>query len=268
MCICMRVYPGVTRTPIIGGSKLETYSLCLNSLLTACKQHNVYFIFLLDSCPKEYEDLINSLTEKFNIKNKIVRCNHKDGKQTFLLQLNYLTSSQADIVGFVEDDYYFDNAAIDSIYEMYSYYPKDYYTLFNSSDYNQLDLHNYIKKKHNLRTINCIEVASTTLTFFTSRQNLKLHYNNFCSYRFYNNDYLIWLSITKKYKPFLYSFIYTKLTFIKVKKLSKFIFFSYLYFSSKRKLFVIIPGQSVHFDPCGFSDDHIVIDNKIRALGS
>jgi hypothetical protein len=254
--ICMRVYPGITRNPVIKGPKLQTFSKCLSSLLIACVGFKVNIIFLLDACPIKFEKLILDLTKKYQVPSSIVRHANRSGVKSFLMQLELLTDCNTELVGLVEDDYIFDSDAISTILKLNEIFPDDYYTLFNSADYYELNIHDYIKPIHRIGDILCMEVASTTFTFFTNKKNLVTHRKNFSSYRLNNNDYTIWLSITKRYRKLLTLVISGYFSYRKIKYVLKLIKFFYLLKTPRRKLIVSIPGRAVHLDPIGFSRDH------------
>lgn len=269
LTICLRVYPGSSRTPIITSNKLKTFLICLESLLMSCDKHNVKIIYLLDACPLNFDNNIKSLSNKYNINFDILNVNLQNNAQTFKVQYDILKSCDSDIVGFVEDDYYFEKEAIPTVFRLFNRYPLDFFTLYNTSDYYNNPLHLYKNKNEKIGEIFCSEVASTTLTFFTAKSNLKKYFKNFESYwKRDNNDYTIWLSITKKCISLLL-FQYIKSGKLKyLKYIIKIIINYKLLLNERAKLRVTKPGLAVHLDKRGFSTDHFINNEMIFSLNN
>lgn len=100
-----RIYPQPNqKSPIFKDDKFRLTQICLDSFTTAFKSIKPYVVFLLDSCPPSYHQLIQSQT----LDHEIVLLNRAGRLYSFLAQLELAQQLPSDtLVYFAEDDYYY-----------------------------------------------------------------------------------------------------------------------------------------------------------------
>lgn len=254
--LALRIYPGISRSPVKVGSKIETVEYCLNSLLTALKNIDFKLHIILDNCPNTYLQMICSQTEYINQDRlKIYQVEYMSGYKTFDMQIELLKSSSAAVVGFIEDDYYFEPDSFSNIDDIQNIFDeKTFYSLFNSSDYYQHRYHINNVSVENLVEGKFLNVGSTTLSFYCSPSALNKYEKIFKTYASGNSDYPMWLLITKKWKN-LFT-ILSLFNLYDLKKILKILYYSKYLFVPSARLLVRLPGKAVHLEPLGFSVDH------------
>lgn len=252
--LAVRIYPGLTRTPVMAGTKLNNVTRCMTSLYHAIKDKNVHIHFILDKCPDQYEETISSIFSSLrNVTFHSV--DYGNGYGTFKFQIDLLANSTADVVGFIEDDYYFEEDCFDNFAKMLPIFNQNtFYTAFNSSDYSRHRYHINNTNKVIISELRYLDVGSTTLSFFCSPNALRYYKGIFLTYTSGNSDYPMWLLITRRWRnliTFSTLFNYYDLT-----KVAKVLFYSRHLLKKKGRLLVATPGKAIHLEPDGFSIDH------------
>ncbi len=253
LAVCLRVYPGLSKTPILLGEKIETFNLCFDSFLTGIKHfHSVDLTIILDNCPNDFKESIS--TKSSVHKNLILTFedNFISGNQgTFKKQLEVLSSKQGfDLFLFLEDDYFF----ISNWFEFFKKQLNDitqvdfFLTGFRTSDYEEMLFHKLFKEK---RLSN--SELSTTLTFFCTPKALvdcRKAFNTFVSVNF---DNVLWLMITDKF--YLSRLILITLLFFNRRSFSR-LYKGIRYFKwcQKYTLYVSSESYMLHLDQRGFPE--------------
>ena len=266
--LCIRVYPGVSKSPVLSGSKLQTFSRCFKSLCASlhASDFDTSVEVLLDNCGLEFEDLILKIAFQYSIDIKISNVEFKSNALTFKYQLDRLSSSKADLIAFVEDDYLFDE---DCFANLFKAAEQDrfasFYTLFNSSDYETLWVHKHRPSSIMLGNTAWKEVNSTTLTFFCSPKLLARHAPVFETFLEANNDFIIWLMITGKWRRVVFLLIlWPNIT--NIVRLAKLIKFRAWKQKEYARLLCSSKGKMLHLEAEGFSSDHLDAFNRPKAL--
>lgn len=256
--LVVRVYPGISKTPVLSGTKLETFGKCFSSLVEATRSLHTKIHVIYDNCPEDFAELVRATVAGADTLEEYF-LDGAGNEETFRLQRRILAKSDAKLVGLVEDDYIF---AATSISELADFAKNDdyagFYTIFNSSDYYRLDLHEYKSKIKFNNGRYWRNVSSTTLTFFASPALLRRFDKVFKSFDYGNYDHTLWLVITKRYLGnFLLCLMLrpTKKKFIRLYKLIK--YSPFVNFRHKADLWVPIPGLGAHLEEEGFPLDKV-----------
>ena len=260
LVIGLRIYPGISKNPVLKGSKLETFKQVYCSIIKSIESLETKIVIFSDGCGDDFHKMIEEETPtKYNLEIKKVNC--FSGTKSFKKQYNYLSSCDSKLVALLEDDYLLDVGALDSVFKYAeSQGFKDYYTFFNSSDYYTHNLHNYRSKityfeKNYWRT-----AASTTFTFLCSPATLRRNKVFFATYSIGNFDHNVWISQTKLGWWPLFSSIFKEPTINNTKRVLKFIFmliflFPFIFFR-RENLWVCLPGKGTHLETSGFTFEH------------
>jgi hypothetical protein len=199
LAIAYRIYPGVSKTPaVFTKDKFNLSAICLHSFKEALGNLRVKIWALLDDCPDEYEDLFRSHFGEDEL--EIVQLGRVGNLSTFSLQLDLLTrNTDAELVYFAEDDYFYLPDAIDNMVAFTrANSDVDFVTPYDHPDtYNESSRY----EKHRLRVFggrHWRTATSTCLTFLASRRSLLSAESIFRTYCRGNMDCPIWLSLTEK----------------------------------------------------------------------
>ena len=258
--IGLRVYPGISKKPLLKGSKLETFEQVYGSILDSSHSLNTKITVFSDGCGDEFHEMIRKMTpDKYDL--EILKIDCFSNPKSFKKQYDYLAKSDAKLVAFIEDDYLLDPGALDSVFKYAeSQQFKNYYTFFNSSDYYSRELHDYKSKITYFKGDYWRTVASTTLTFLCSPATLKRNRGFFRTYSLGNFDHNVWASQTKLGWWCLNASILRKPSANNLKRLLKFyltlLLLFPLVFSRRENLWVCMTGKGTHLEKQGFSLDH------------
>lgn len=210
LSVAYRIYPGIGKpVAIFNNDKLKLTEFAFKSFLHSLGNLKVELFVLLDSCPPKYKEIILSNFSKSNFIEL-----HKAGNcKTFELQLELLLhKSRANLVYFAEDDYFYLPNALQLAVDFFQSYNPDFLTLYFHPDYQNWEFHR-IEKPAQTEFGNRIwqTVATTTLTFLTTKKTLFETKKVFLSFVKKNYDSSLWLSLTKKgiFKPKFYSLPFT-----------------------------------------------------------
>ncbi|PCJ40437.1 MAG: hypothetical protein COA71_11320 [SAR86 cluster bacterium] len=260
LLIGLRVYPGISKKPILKGSKVDTFGKVYFSILNSTQSLNAKIVIFSDGCGIEFHEMIENMTpERYDL--EIIRVDCFSGPKSFKKQYDYLSASDAKLVALLEDDYLLDVGALDSVFKYAASQGfKNYYTFFNSSDYYTHDLHDYKSKIIYFDGDYWRTVASTTFTFLCSPATLKKNYVFFRTYSIGNFDHNIWALQTKLGWWCLLVSIFKKPSVNNFKRLLKFfltlLLLSPLVFSRRENLWVCIPGKGTHLETLGCSFEY------------
>ncbi len=199
IAVCYRIYPGVSKVPpIFADDKIKLAELCLSSLKDAAKNLKVKVWALLDACPPIYEKLFAKYFDSEDL--EFVKTSGIGNQKTFKKQLEVLTKQNvSDIVYFAEDDYFYLKDALSNMLALIrSFSNVDFVTPYDHSDYYAADFHKSFKsEKITAEEILWRTVATTTMTFMTTKQALENNYAVFKTYAKKNDDASLWMSLTK-----------------------------------------------------------------------
>ena len=200
LVIAHRVYPGISKTPFIKNvSKYELLSFNLKSLKNSFGLLKVKIFFILDNCPKKFEDLINKIFCDYDCE-LIVYNSPQGGVKTFFKQIEILSEqNESNIIYFSEDDYLYKKNSLEQAIEIFLKKKDviDFMTRYEAPDYNIRQFHNYKKEKIFVNDFKLINVSCTTFTFLTTKDVLIETKHIFKSYKFGNYDSSIFISLTK-----------------------------------------------------------------------
>ncbi|MDC3194290.1 hypothetical protein OAT56_02120, partial [Amylibacter sp.] len=73
--IGLRVYPGISKKPLLKGSKLETFEQVYGSILTSSQTLNTKITVFSDGCDDEFHEMIQNMTsERYDLEIVKVDC--------------------------------------------------------------------------------------------------------------------------------------------------------------------------------------------------
>ncbi len=199
IAIAYRIYPGVSKTPIIfSDDKLKLTEVGVSTLKKSLGGLNPKVFFLLDNCPLAYEAMI----KKYFSEEEAVFIHYEGignlatfGKQIDLL----LSQTDSEIVMFAEDDYIYKTEELTKAIALFSTGKGiDFVTPYDHSDSYSLPIHT--RHSYEIRIsagLHWRTSASTCLTFLTTKKTLKKTESVFRSYCHNNWDSSLWFALTK-----------------------------------------------------------------------
>ncbi len=185
------------KAPIYAKNKLKLTKICLKSFIKGFQKVPLKIIFILDTCPKQYRELIKRLKIKDC---EIIDFKKAGNKGTWFVQLEIVKRlKNNNLVYFAEDDYFYLKNSGERIYQA-----------LNKIDFvGPCDHLNYYKKpmvnnKENIEVFSNYHFRSsesTCLTFGTSANLIKNNFGLF--HKFGTFDHPLWLALKRKgYKLF------------------------------------------------------------------
>ena len=198
LAVCYRVYPGISKIPpVFSNNKLKLTEYCLRSFIESTSQLNIKMYVILDGCPKEYDILFKKYFSQENL--EIIHTNKIGNGETFLLQMKtLLDQDDSDYIYFAEDDYFYFPSAFNEMLDlMKTNADADFLSPYDHPDYNNLGIHKLKNKKNLMSSRNWNTVATTCMTFLTTKTSLRLTQSAFLKYNKSIFDTGVWLSITK-----------------------------------------------------------------------
>ncbi len=252
VAICYRIYPEVSKDPVIfADDKFKLSEICLRSFRDSLGGIKFKMRVLLDNCPLEYEELFNKYFEKDSI--ELVRLSGVGNRATFSKQIDYLLDQNfSEYVYFAEDDYfYLPNTFIEMLSFLKTRKDVHFISPFDHLDTYNRCLHDYKVEISYSEKRHWISVASTCLTFLTTKHILKKNEKRFRTYCQGNPDVSIWFSITKT-KIFsvlnLFKKVFTSIFECYVLACNWFYTPIQNIFSKKYKLWTPIPSIALHLE--------------------
>lgn len=198
LTIAYRIYPQVSKNPIVfNDDKYKLSDLCLRSLKESLGDLRAKLIVLLDNCPPEYIDLFKKYFDQEDL--ELIELDGVGNLSTFGMQIELLLKQNfSDLVYFAEDDYYYlPNQIIEMIKFLKMNNDVDFVSPFDHIDYYKFNFHNYKSKIKFSEKKHWRNVATTCLTFLTTKKTLERTQNIFKTYAKGNYDTSIWVSLTK-----------------------------------------------------------------------
>ncbi|MBN20218.1 MAG: glycosyl transferase family 2 [Bdellovibrionaceae bacterium] len=212
VAIAYRVYPGISKKPLYyPDNKLKLVTLGLKSLKQGLKGVNFHFYAILDQCPESYESVI--LKEMGEDNTTILQASPSGNEATFTQQIEILLNQDfSSSVYFAEDDYLYLPESFKKMLDFQKKFEKiDFITPYNHPDYLDYDFQKIKREKIDYENIQWMTVASTCLTFLTSKDVLKRTQQQLKTYTQGNPDAGMWLTLTHEH-------LFNPLKWIKFKK--------------------------------------------------
>lgn len=252
LCIVLRVYPWIIDAQkVFCDDKFLLYKKSLNSMINAIGELKTFVYVLLDHCPNEYKDY----TEKNlkNIDHDIIVYKEKQwNAQTFKKQIELLSKQNfSERCLFLEDDYLHIPWSIENFVKIMKDNDIEFWTTYNSPDYQKMLIHNY---RPNLLYYNnnvYWNFASTTMTFFCTKQSLEKYKEELLSYTKWNHDFSMWFSMTKLWLFNIWNMLKALFTNFFQFKLFGYIRYKcikYIIKTPKTTLYVPLLSGSAHID--------------------
>lgn len=256
LAICYRIYPGISKIPSIhSNNKLKMSELCLRSFVRALDNIDAKIWVILDNCPQDY----NSLFDKYlaGYQYELINVNKLGNAATFQMQMDILSKQNfSENIFFAEDDYFYLPKALYWTMQFFEQKKCDFCTPYDHPDIYQRNIHNYKFETIQFGNFKWREVASTTMTFITTKQKLQENYPTLSTYSKLNYDASMWFAMTqmnlsnpitiiansfKNYSDFR--------IYLKILKYTPFFFLK-----KKVKLMSPIPTLATHLDNLGLPD--------------
>lgn len=197
LAICYRIYPGVSKVPAIhSDNKLKMSELAIRSFVRALDGLEPKIWVILDNCGEEYNQMFRKYLAPFQ--HELINLEKAGNAATFGLQMDILSNQEfSEFVYFAEDDYFFlDNAFIKTL-EVLKQGKADFATPYNHPDLYNFSIHNYKYEIEEIDGLKWRNAASTTMSFMTTRKNLKKYYRILNTYTKLNYDASMWFAMTK-----------------------------------------------------------------------
>ncbi|MCI0708307.1 MAG: glycosyltransferase family 2 protein [Ignavibacteriae bacterium] len=220
VAIAYRIYPGVSKTPIIfSDNKYKLSEVCLKSFKDSLGNLKVKMWVLLDNCPEEYQALFKQYFREEDL--ELVPLSKTGNAGTFNMQLDILSNQNlSELVYFAEDDYYYLPNQFSEMVQFLQNNPDAHIvTPFDHPDNYTLDLHHHSNETRAFGARHWRTVNSTCLTFLTTKTTLQKTRNVFQTYTKNNYDASIGLSLTKfrVFNPVLFiKYLFTNMLLFKI----------------------------------------------------
>ncbi len=250
IAIAWRIYPGVSKTPIIHrDSKYRLVRTSLLSFRASAAGLSISYYFILDGCPPEYEQLINEIFvgEKLTV----IHTPRIGNLPTFQKQIDILLGqADAEVVYFAEDDYLYMPGEFKAMKELLATAKDvDFVSGYAANDIFTHPIHKHKRDVRYAAGKFWMTANSTCLTFMTTRTVLAATRKIFQTYVKGNNDCALWLVLTKTHilNPFAYiRYSGNKECFGILKMAVK---YSFRYFLSRKyTLWVPLPAICTHLE--------------------
>ncbi|HRP02059.1 MAG TPA: glycosyltransferase family 2 protein [Candidatus Kapabacteria bacterium] len=250
LAICYRIYPGVSKIPAIySDNKLKMSELCLKSFVRALDGIDAKIWVILDNCGIEYSKMFEKYLSGFDY--ELINVNRAGNAKTFGMQIDILNSQDfSEYIYFAEDDYFYLEGAFNRTLDVLVNGVSDFATPYNHPEFDTKDLHSYIHNSYFSNSTEWLSVASTTMSFMTTKQRLKQYHKQFLSYTKLNFDASMWFSITKfnLWNPFkILKLSFTSKEYLKI-FLKTFYFSPLAPFGKKALLVAPVHSLATHLD--------------------
>jgi hypothetical protein len=254
LAIAYRIYPSVSRPAldlVFGDDKYCLSEACLRSFKESLGSLHVKVWAILDGCPPEYEGLFRKYFDDSQL--VFLKLGGVGNQRTFATQMEVLLKqSDADLVYFAEDDYFYLANQFCRMVEFLRSDPNVHFlSPFDHLDCYRLPLHRTPKWIKTYTGRHWRTASSTCLTFLTRKETLANYWAVFYSYVNGNFDSSLWLSLTKQrvYNPL---FLLRSLTggWFEWKIIVKAWLHCWrqILFGKRLKLWVPVPGIATHLD--------------------
>jgi hypothetical protein len=201
LAVAYRIYPRVSRPALdlgLGDDKYCLSEACLRSFKDSLGGLRVKIWAILDGCPPAYEALFRKYFDDSQL--AVVKLEGVGNQRTFAKQIEMLLDqSDAELVYFAEDDYFYLADQFSSMIEFLRTDPEvDFLSPFDHLDCYHLALHRTPKWIRTYAGRHWRTASSTCLTFLTRKATLAKYRAVFHSYVHGNFDSSLWLSLTKQ----------------------------------------------------------------------
>jgi hypothetical protein len=201
LAVAYRIYPKVSGPALNLGFGDDKYSLseaCLRSFKESLGTLRVKMWAILDGCPPQYEALFHKYFDDSQL--VVLNLDSVGNHRTFSTQIQLLLDqSDADLVYFAEDDYFYLGDQFFSMIEFLRADPEVHFiSPFDHLDCYRLALHRTPKWIKTCAGRHWRTASSTCLTFLTRKETLSRYRAVFQSYVRGNFDSSLWLSLTKQ----------------------------------------------------------------------
>lgn len=205
LAIAYRIYPKVSKNPIVfGDDKFKLSELCLRSFKDSLGDLNVKMYVLLDKCPPGYTELFKKYFDENDL--KLITLDGIGNLGTFGMQVDLLLNQEfSEMIYFAEDDYFYLPKQFDEMIKFLKDNDDvDFVSPFDHIDYYKYNFHNYKSEIRFSNKKHWRNVATTCLTFLTTKETLHRTKKTFNTYTKGNYDTSIWASLTKTniFNPF------------------------------------------------------------------
>lgn len=254
LAVAYRIYPKVSGPAIDLGFGDDKYSLseaCLRSFKGSLGSLHVKVWAILDGCPPEYEAMFRKYFDDSEL--VVLKLESVGNLGTFATQIKVLLDqSDADLVYFAEDDYFYRADELSRMIEFLRFDPEVHFlSPFDHLDCYRLALHRTPKWIKTYAGRHWRTASSTCLTFLTRKQTLAEYRAVFESYAQGNFDCSLWLSLTKQRvcNPlFLVRTLLNGRFELRIIAKAWLHCWRHILFGKKLKLWVPIPGIATHLD--------------------
>jgi hypothetical protein len=254
VAIAYRIYPKVAQSAVglpVAEDKLQLSEICLRSLKKSLGDLRVKLWVLLDSCPKEYEDLFRQYLADEDL--VLLPLSGAGNQATFARQIDLLLQqTESEVVYFAEDDYFYLPDQFRCMIDFLLAHEEAHFI----SPYDHLD--EYTMALHRNRKwvkADCNKhwrtAASTCMTFLTRRSTLRKTERVFRGYKRRSLDCSMWLSLTKRRVfdiPFFCACLFREPLSCKIMLKSWLYFWRQILFGKKWTLWVPLPAVATHLD--------------------
>lgn len=208
LVVAYRIYPGISKTPAIyPQDKWALSEAAFASFIRGCGKLNVKIVVLLDKCPEEYKQIFT----KYVSPKQLVFRDYPGvgngatfGEQTRIL----LEQNDAEQIFFCEDDYFFLDNSIEKLLECQKIMKEAHFlTPYDHLDYYIRGLQDYTSEIQIAGNLHWRTVATTCMTFLTTKSILRETLDIFLTYTRNNYDASLWSALTKKIVVSPHSFL-------------------------------------------------------------
>lgn len=195
--IAYRIYPKVSKVPAFhADDKYKLSEVCIDSFAKSLSNIDFHLNVLLDGCPDNYKELFLKYFDKTKV--TFFEYNCVGNRETFKQQMDILLNQDfSENIYFAEDDYYYQPNSFSKMLEMIDVKGVDFVSPYDHPDAYNLELHNYDSRIKVCSGLHWRSVATTTMTFLTTKSILNQSRHIFDTYTKRNLDASLWLSATK-----------------------------------------------------------------------
>lgn len=250
LAVAYRIYPKVSKPALslpLGDDKLRLAEICLRSFQDSLGSLRAKIWAILDGCPEEYRALFERYFSREDL--VFVDLPGVGNQATFGKQIDALLSQRdAEFVYLAEDDYLYLPGQFPLMLNfLRERQDADFVTPYDHPDCYLLQVHHEPKwvtifEGHHWRT-----AASTCLTFLTRKSTLARYEWVFRTYTRRNDDFSLWLSLTKRRVLRPLAFFARREFYWKAQMKSWLYCWPQILFGKTARLWVPIPGLATHW---------------------
>ncbi|OFZ53992.1 MAG: hypothetical protein A2428_16465 [Bdellovibrionales bacterium RIFOXYC1_FULL_54_43] len=259
LAVAYRVYPGVSKTPIVHqNNKFLLAESAFRSLARSLEAVNAKIWVILDGCPPEYRA---AFSKWYPVERLVfIDTNRIGNAATFLLQGKILMEqTEAEAVYFAEDDYAYAPGQFSKLLNFLRRGKDvDFISPYDHPDYYSLPMHQVRTATQEFEGHRWRSAASTCLTFLTTRSTLEKTWPLFKAYSEGATDAATWLMLTKM------GLLSPRRLLGSLRNWDEFTIYARAWkhggfktlVSPKYKLWVPVPGIATHMESTGVAAGH------------